>query len=283
MTARPIALSAATTQYTPPALEGHSPTPVFTLREPVEGELDRLGVELFKRNVRPVDINSIRATMIDELYQHYDEAKADEYAGLIEQVWVAEGEHQARVEMWMEQERERLRDVKAGAPEEPGAEFPRPNISIRVQSRAQLIRDEIQDKSQRIRDITIRSQQYEFEQRRMQTRLYVLSWTGLKTAVEKDATGQALTEECLDALAQEIGPVATRQLVRYLEGLFDLTLEEVGNSDLPAESGQDQTISPAPSDASASSDGNSMGSGTEPTPSEGSPAAIADSSTSSSG
>lgn len=277
---RAISLSAAKTFFTPPSLENREPPVSIILREPTEGEVDRLGVELYRRNIRPVDVNSVRATMIDELYRIYDEAKADEAAGLIEQVWAAEGEHQARVEMWIEQERERLRDIKGGAPEYPSAEYPRPNVSIRVQSRAQLIRDELVEKSDRIRDITIRGQQYDIEQKRMQTRLYILGWTGLSTPVEKDETGEAITESCLDQMAAEIGPQATRELVKHMDGLFDLTMEEVGNSDLPAESGQNPNSSPTPSDESASSNGNSTKSDIEPTPVAASPAVTEDLSTS---
>lgn len=264
-----IALSSASTTWTPPSLdEGKSP-PSFTLREPTEGEMDRLATELFMRNCVPVEQNTLRATMIDEIYKLYDEAKADEAAGALEHVWNSETEHNQRVALWMEQERERLRDIKAGAPVYPTAEYPKPSVPIRIQSQAQLVRDDINGKSERLRQLTVQSINYEAEQKSWTMRLYILGWSGgIGVPCKKDESGEALTEECLDALCAKIGAAATREIYYYINSMFNLTSEEVGNSGSPANSGTDQTPSPAPSDASESSDGGSTTSSTGPTPSE---------------
>src|SRR3546814_5771535 len=89
----------------------------------------------------------MRAVLIDELYHLFDEAAADEKAGLLEQVWNADPAYNNAVGLWMDQERQRLLDIANGAPEYPAAKHPVPDVSIRIQSRAQLIRDEVMDRS----------------------------------------------------------------------------------------------------------------------------------------
>src|SRR3546814_15516833 len=100
----------------------------------------------------------------------------------------------------MDQERQRLLDIANGAPEYPAAKHPVPDVSIRIQSRAQLIRDEVMDRSQRFKDLTIQSVSYEALQKEWTMRLYVTGWNGLKTPVAKDDSGEALPAACFDAV-----------------------------------------------------------------------------------
>src|SRR3546814_17768946 len=97
----------------------------------------------------------MRAVLIDELYHLFDEAAADEKAGLLEQVWNADTAYNNAVGLWMDQERQRLLDIANGAPEYPAAKHPVPDVSIRIQSRAQLIRDAAMDRSQRFKELPI--------------------------------------------------------------------------------------------------------------------------------
>lgn len=261
-----IALSSASTTYTPPSLEGKGIS--FTLREPTEDEMDRLSTELFKRGCVPIDQGRMRAVLIDEIYKLYPEAEADEKAGLLEQVWNADTAYNNAVALWTDQERERLLDVAHGAPEQPMAKHPEPGVSIRVQSQAQLVRDEMMEKSTRFRELTIQSVSYDALQKEWTMLLYVLGWTGLKTKVEKDETGQALTPECFDAMSKEIAAlsrIAPRELYHHIAGSFSLSREEVGNSDLPASGDAGPTPSPTPSDDSESKNGSSTTSNIEPT------------------
>src|SRR3546814_1764048 len=80
-----------------------------------------------------------------DLYHLFDEAAADEKAGLLEQVWNADTAYNNAVGLWMDQERQRLLDIANGAPEYPAAKHPVPDVSIRIQSRAQLIRAEVME------------------------------------------------------------------------------------------------------------------------------------------
>src|SRR3546814_15351464 len=76
-------------------------------------------------------------------------------------LWNADTAYNNAVGLWMDQERQRLLDIANGAPEYPAAKHPVPDVSIRIQSRAQLIRDEVMDRSQRFKDLTIQSVSYE--------------------------------------------------------------------------------------------------------------------------
>src|SRR3546814_8874759 len=52
--------------------------------------MEKLSTELFRRGCVPVEQGRMRAVLIDELYHLFDEAAADEKAGLLEQVWNAD-------------------------------------------------------------------------------------------------------------------------------------------------------------------------------------------------
>src|SRR3546814_15290036 len=79
-----FALSSTSSTYTPPSLEGRGIS--FILREPNEDEMEKLSTELFRRGCVPVEQGRMRAVLIDELYHLFDEAAADEKAGLLAQV-----------------------------------------------------------------------------------------------------------------------------------------------------------------------------------------------------
>lgn len=249
-------LSSVSTTYTPPSLEESGVS--FILRCPTENEEDRFGAELFRRGIIAPELTTIRATIIEELYRlEPDEAKADEQAGYIEQLWNAEVEHSTAVSLWMEQERERLRDIRFGAPEYARAAFPTNSVPLRAQSKAQLVLDKINAQSQTLRELSIAKVEFETVAAEWRARLYIIGWSGLKTPVAKDETGEALTEECLDKLCVEIGHLATRELNAEINGSFTLSMEEVGNFDLPVKSDTGPTPSPAPSDELESSAGSS--------------------------
>lgn len=269
-----IPLSALSVTYTPPALEkpDGKDEPEFTLRQPTEGEAERLGFELYRLGFSPISQETVRATMIDEIYNLYtkdvdgspDETEADTKASILEEVWQHEAAYQAQVQLWTEQERQRLADKKVGVPVEDAAEFPTNPCPVRTRARSQLLIDDIIAKSQRMRNLTVEQNGYQFVQARWILRIYITGWKGLK--VKPEFENDALTDACLDALINEIGATARRQLSAHIEDLFDLAEEERKNSDLPAESGPPENGSPEPSDASASSGGNSTASSSEATP-----------------
>src|SRR3546814_6038187 len=110
-----FALSSTSSTYTPPSLEGRGIS--FILREPNEDEMEKLSTELFRRGCVPVEQGRMRAVLIDELYHLFDEAAADEKAGLLEQVWNADTAYNNAVGLWMDQERQRLQIGRASCRE----------------------------------------------------------------------------------------------------------------------------------------------------------------------
>src|SRR3546814_13773190 len=98
----------------------------------------------------------------------------------------------------MDQERQRLLDIANGAPEYPAAKHPVPDVPIRIQSRAQLIRDEVMDRSQLFKDLTIQSVSYAALQKEWPMRLYVRGWNGLTTPGERAESAGELTAADLD-------------------------------------------------------------------------------------
>src|SRR3546814_2569606 len=134
------------------------------------------------------------------------------------QVWNADTAYNSTVGLSMDQERQRLLDIATGAPEYPAAKHPVPDVAIRIQSRAQRIRDEVMDRSQRFKDLTIQSVSYEALQKEWTMRLYVMGWNGLKTPVANDDSGEALTEACFDAVTREMGKEAARELYYHVSG-----------------------------------------------------------------
>lgn len=278
MTKQYIPLSALRRPFTPPSLEGGDPKkiPEIILREPTDHESDLLGMELFRRGVSPVTQETIRATMIDEIYILFttevdgapDESKPDEMAALLEEVWQHEGAYQAAVEIWKEQEIQRRRDKALGAAVPEADEFPKNACPVRTKARSQLLIDDVTARSQRIRDLIVQQNGYEYAQRRMIARLYITDWKNCGAKPVFVQGDELLTEESLDGLWKEIGPVARREVEREIESSFDLGEEERKNSDLPAGSGLEESGSPAPSDGSASSDGSLTGSSSEQTPAD---------------
>jgi hypothetical protein len=274
-----ISLSALRRPFTPPSLEAEKPkvSPVIILREPTETESDVLGMELFRRNVAPVSQETIRATMVDEIYNLYskpieggglDESAADEKAGLLEEVWQHEGAYQAHVQLWQEQEIQRRKDKAAGAEVPEAEEFPVNACPMRTKAKSQLLIDDVTARSQRIRDLIVQQNSYEIVQRRMMSRLYIIDWKNLgpKPEYVEGEEGECLTEASLDRLWKELGPLGRREVEHEIERSFDLNEEERKNSDLPAGSGLEEIGSPQPSGAPANSDGSSIKSSSTPTP-----------------
>ena len=270
MTQNYIPLSAGRVSFTPPALETESPEndPVIVLREPTPEEGDLLGYEAYRRGVIPIGQETFRATLIDEIFVLYGDEKGEEHANTLESVWQFEKQHQNEIDLWYELERERIRDERGGAPKREKAPFPVNPCPVRARSKNQLLIDEVTMKSQRMRDLSVAQNSFDSRHERLVLQLYIVDWSNLKTPIERidgDPHG-ALTEDCLAALKAEIGKKAMRQIETHLNDLFGLSKEEEKNSDLPAESGREETGSLAQSDASASSDGSLTTSPITPTP-----------------
>lgn len=263
-----IQLSAKVSEYTPPALnDGGKKLPVFVLREPTPDETTRLGQEMFRRGLAPISQASVRATLIDDLYNHFPEDVADEKAAILEEWWHFDEIHQADTDIWQEQEKQRLEDIAQGGPQREQEPLPRFTGSPRIRAKGQLIVDEMSVLSSRMIEIGLRQANYDKTQRRMTSRLYIRDWRGLKSKPQfDDDDKEALTEESLSAVFEEIGPIAQRELEERISRSFALSEDERKNLDSLAESEQKATGLPTRKDVSGNSDGKWTGSDTGPTP-----------------
>lgn len=269
MTASHIPLSAERITWTPPSLETDGKNdPLFTLREPTEDEENRLGYELYRRGIIPISQETFRASIIDEIFNLHGDEEGEDMANLLDEHWQFEQLHSQNVNMWIEQERERLRDMRVTGSETKQAEFPKDPSPIRRRSKAQLIISNITDTSQRMRDLAVAQNAFEFVQRETYLRLYIIGWTGLTVKPEhvKDDRYEILTEECLAALRKEVGKEPIREITAHIDSLLHGSEEERKNSDLPAESEPPPNGSQEQLEGSANSDGSATESNTGPTP-----------------
>lgn len=236
----------------------------FLIIPPTEAELEMLGYELFRHNISPITTDTFRATMIEELFNVYGEAKGEEYANLIDEYWQSEDIFRKQDERWALQEDARLWDLSNGAPVRPAAPLPKYTLSIRKRSQALNISDDLREKSDTLRDLTVKMQTYNLRQRAALPRLIVAGWSGLSTQFAKE--NGIIPQDVYAALAKEIGREAVSQLEAHITDLCAVSDVERGNSELPLGTGSDPTSSPEQSGASEASDGTLTKSNTSPAP-----------------
>jgi hypothetical protein len=248
--------NAAPLPFTPKTLAtGKDGEPTFLVKPMTQADFDRLGFELFRHNVAPVTTDTFRATMIDEIFELYEEADAETKADLLDQFWQNEDLFNSQVEIWNMGEQDRLWDQGRGGPRRPAAPMPERNMHVRQRSKAMLLAEEIKSKSMRLRDLTIEMQSYEPRQREGITRLVLEGWTGFKTPFEK--VNGIVPDDVYQALKAEIGKEALASLHTFVMSLGSVDENERGNSDSPLENGSDQTGSPEHSGDLAASAGTS--------------------------
>jgi hypothetical protein len=236
-----------------PACLGPDSGVTFLVKPMTQADFDRLGFELFRHNVSPVTQDTFRATAIDEIFKLYDEAKAEEFANLMDEYWQGEDMFNVQFEEWRLTEQERRWDMSKGAPYRDPVPPPQRTMSIRRRTQAQLFVDELKTASRRLRDLTVEMQSYEPRQREGITRLVLEGWSGCSTIFSKP--DGIVPDEVFQALKIEIGKEALQELHEFVASLGNVDDVERGNSDLPPASGLDPTGSPAPSEGSVSSDG----------------------------
>ncbi len=238
--------------FTPKILGPDSPV-VFLVKPMTQADFDRLGFELFRHNISPVTQDTFRATMIDEIFKIYGDVDGEEKANLMDEFWQGEDIWNVQIEEWKLREQERLWDQSRGAPRRDPEPPPARTVPIRRRTEAQLFAEEVKNSSRRMRDLTIDMQSYEPRQREGITRLVVEGWSGTKTPFSKPEG--IVPDDVYQQLKAELGKEALAELHLFVMSLGNVDAVEAGNSDLPLESGSDQTGLPAPSGASATSDG----------------------------
>lgn len=241
------------------ALGPDSPV-TFLIKPLTQDDVDRLGFELFRHNIVPVSNETIRATLIDEIFVLFGDKEGEVKADLLDAFWQAQDLYNEQEAEWSLQEDQRLLDQANGAPKRPHAPLPEHTLPLRQRASAQLFIEEMRNKSLRLRELTIEMQTYELRQQEGMVRLILENWEGLKVPFAK--VDGIVPEATWRALKDEVPKEAIRELVRKSFDMGKVTEEERGNSDSPLDSGSDPTGSPEPSGGSASSDGSSTASST---------------------
>lgn len=264
--------------FTPPSLaEAKDPKLnkiSFSLQVPTFEERDLVGNLMYRLGVRQVSTQSIRALMISELFEIMSEEEATLAADFLEGHWEIANQDDADAAAWLEQEMERLADIKEGAKKVPEQKpKPRPRTSVRDRARADNLVQQIVDSSQPVRDKLSDQQLYDYRFSMMTARLQVKGWKGPKTKpeFEEQAGAQLLTEACIEKLRSELkhaGGAWWQQLSNEAAAMYDLPESERKNSDSPPSNGSPPDGSSSESGALETSGGSSTGSNTGPAPAD---------------
>lgn len=276
-----------TIPYTPPSLladkelgrEAH-PTlgkAVFHITLPTFQERDEIGVLIYRMGVRQVSNQNIRSLMVSELYEIYDEETADETARFLESHWQLSEQDQLDINLWTEQEIQRLADIDADADPKlipPAKPKPELRTTVRNRARVDMIVQDIVDRSQRTRDKLADQQMYDTRFRNITVRIQLGKggWTGLKTVPEfEESLGtRVVTAASLEALRGELAavPVSWIELAEACADSYDVSETERKNSDSPPLNGSPPDGSSSESAASEANGGSSTGSNTGQAPAD---------------
>jgi hypothetical protein len=294
-----------TARFTPASLVDTDKECAFVLRIPTPTERDRIGARLYELGVTTVSQETIRATLIDELFkqdwsvlasdgivrneedrENFNELYAEECAEFLDGYWQRSEVDQEATSRWQEQEVQRVLDEAAGAPARAPAPQPVRTIKSREHARAKLLVDDMQERSTRLRSLAARQMDYGRQNGTMMGRLHILSMEPKDPEnwpVVLERVDDLITEESIDQLREHIGDGAWREIVGGIDGHYALDEEEEKNFDSPPEKPSGQIGSHERSGESESSDGRSTESPTTAAPTDGSETTIAKSSVSTSG
>lgn len=271
--------------FTPPSLEARyeaslpkkpkkgkklPPKPQFYIAVPTLAERETIGSIMFELGVIQVSRETTRNATLEAAIEMYGEDEAL----WLESHWQQTDLWEGLLDIWEEQERQRLLDNLANpkkAEKEP-APKPEPLTTLKDRLKAKRLVDEIIAKDAPLRTLLARQTRYGREYEIMSMRVHLRGWQGLETqreAASGDNAPEIVTEDCIMALREEVGQHAWRELFREIDDQYGLSAEEVGNSDSPPESGLPPTGStPTPPKESGDSHGTSteQKSSSEPAP-----------------
>lgn len=240
-------------------------TPVFQIKIPTAVERDQLPALLMDLGLNQVTDSKIRATLIDDLWEHFEPEKAEEMANFLDGVWQRQEVMQLARSQWQEQEVERILDIAEGAPEIEPAPFPESIISPRDQARCELIVDDMCQRSKRIRDLLREKLNYNSNNNMMLVRIHVAAvrnLDGIFSPLEQE--DGILTREAAAALREACTDQAWNELLRHIDALYGVSQSEEKNSVSLPERQLDPIGLSKPSDESDISDGSLTNSITEP-------------------
>lgn len=259
--------------YTPPsllaALEAGeiASKPIFWLRVPTGADRDGLQGRLIDLGLRSVSQGLIRATLIDDLWNHYPDDEAENHANLLDRVWqLAEMEEVAR-QLWVEQETQRVLDEMNGAP--PIEPFPAPRriISVRDQARSDLIVDHMSKCSTRVRALIAEQTNSAKAATFVMLRMQLAGYFDVPNIENRNPSDAILVDNEVAVIREALSDDAWTELISYINAMYGLSEEERKNSVSPLEKQSDLTGSLEPSGESQTGNGGtSTTSITEPAP-----------------
>jgi hypothetical protein len=271
--------------FTPDALKSASGDhPVFMIRQPTQMQGDQLNARLMAAGLSVISQQTIRATIIDELFSLFDEEAAEKNADLLDAVWQQQELQNQQYDAWQERETERILDQEHGAPPRPPAPLPDRLVKPRDAARAQLVLDDVQIRSQRVRNILAERMDYGRRNAMLLVRLSVARVRGLPgidaLAFDDPNGSPIMTEFCGSKLREAMSLSAWEQLVGHIDSLYSLSEAERKNSGSLPDTPSNPNGLPDGSESPALTDGNLTESNIVPIPDAGSGQTILPSSTS---
>lgn len=277
----PFALTAKRTDlFTPLMLKDTQREAAFKIRIPTPHERDVLNTRLYEMGLQPITDQTFRAHQVNSIFEidwlgdgdvdgDANQAKAEEIAETLDSYWIRNEQDQRALDLWNEQETERLRDEFQGIVKEP-TPMPKRLLKIREHSKMQLLLDDISIRAPRMRSIIAKRMNWGVENTLLLGRLQILDvipksddWpAGLEgdwpeeLVVERDKDG-LLTLDYTDRLREHIGEAAWREVIDRCDSHFRVSETERKNFVSPPGTQSEKTGSPAMNGAGESSDGNS--------------------------
>lgn len=229
---------AALEEYTGPK-KGAPAKPVFFIAVPTLLERETIGQLMFELGAMPVTRDTIRNATLEALIARDDDGEED--AAWLEGHWQQTEIYEDQLEIWQQQENQRLID-EWHDPSKKREAFPMPEAltSLKDRIRAKNLVDEVVARDARVRRLLAAQTRYGKQYEIMGMRVHLRGWEGLETtrsAVGGDGLPDLVTEECAEALREEIGTDAWRELWQSIDSMYGLSKEEVGNSGSPLENG----------------------------------------------
>jgi hypothetical protein len=234
--------------------------PVFYIAVPTLVERETIGSFMFELGLVQVTLDSIRNATLKAAKELIEGDAGEETALFLESHWQQTAIHDEQVDLWQQQESQRLIDEweDRGTAREP---YPMPPALTTLDDRirAKEVVDDLIARSRTLRRLFAAQARFSKENEIMMLRVHLRSWDGLATTREAEGGGgeaELVTEECIDALREEIGPKAWKELWQEVDGQYHLAADEVGNSASPPASGRKNDGStPSPGEESGDSRG----------------------------
>lgn len=205
---------------------------VFHLRIPTWEDRDMIALRIYSLGVREITPEQIQAMTVSEMFEVYDdEERAERDSTWLESHWSAQKQYREALQNWAEQEAIRRLDAKEAKRKFKEEAPPKDPSTARDKARANLVVQEVTDKSRRLREKLADQQLYEKRFQHTMARLQIAGWVGLATEATFDRApamdAPCLSKETIEQLRGELEALdstgaAWEELIAEAGGMFDL-------------------------------------------------------------